>query len=133
LSVLGREFAGEELPGEGQQGHEGKDAEGDDAVEAVDAEDIFFDVGEVEGEGECGGDGEQGEAAALEEGQCAEEQVAGDTEGGDGDVGDFGVGAVIDDAAVPLFVDGAGLGRGGVVDLEGEGGDDESGELAAPM
>jgi hypothetical protein len=38
------------------------------------------------------------------------------------------VAAVVDDAAIPVGVDVAGLDAGGVMDVQGEGGDDDAGE-----
>jgi hypothetical protein len=112
---------------EGEQGHEGNDAEGDDAVDTPDAENIFFDVGEVEGEGESGEGGDEEQAVGAEEGEGGHEDVSGDADGGDGDGAEHGVGAVIDDAAVPVLVDAAGgIAVVAVVLAESEGGDDDA-------
>jgi len=85
-------------------------------------------MGEIEREGQ-GNDGSGGvERAAPEQREESQGQVAGDADGGHGDVGDLGVLAVVDDAAVPLFVDGAGLGSRFVVNVQGEDGNQDTGE-----
>jgi hypothetical protein len=123
---------------------------GDDTVEAPDLEDVGFDVTEVKGEGESGDSKKESEPAAAEEGGEGDGGVsknAGERDGKAGpgcgavvDVGiagfaeveedavEGGVGASVDPAAVPVGIDVAGLDTGGVVDVEGEGGDQDAGE-----
>ena len=64
--------------------------------------------------------------AHAEEGEDAEERIAGDAECRNGDVPDFRELTVVDDAAVPVLVDAARGSRGGVVDLERERRDDDA-------
>ena len=119
---------GSEAPDQAEEGHEQNDSQGGDAVDAVDFKDVFLDVGEVEGEAEAG-EGEGGyEAGALEESEAGHGEIAGDADGGDGDVEDLSKWAVVDYAAVPLGVDVAGLGGGGVMDLKSECGDQDAGQ-----
>lgn len=75
-----------------------------------------------ETESEEGGDEKRDPLSA--EGEKREQEIAGDADGGDGDVGNLREGAVVDDAAVPLGVDVTGLSAGGVVNAEGERGND---------
>ena len=53
--------------------------------------------------------------ALAREARHAEQQIAGDADGGDRNVADTAKRAVVHDAAVPVLVDVAGLGAGGVV------------------
>jgi len=106
---------------EGEQGHQRNDAQGNHAVDAPYAEDIFFDVREVEREGESGEGGNEQQAVGAQEGERAHEKVAGDAEDGDGDSGHHGVGAMVDDATVPAIVNAAGrIALGAVVFAQGK-------------
>src|ERR1700735_3167556 len=107
-----------------------------------------FDVAEVEREAETAEGEEEGDPALAQDGEEADEGIAEQAEGGDGEAGagsgsgdvgiarraempedavDGGIGTAIDGAAVPVSVDVAGLGAGGVMDVQSEGGDDDSG------
>jgi len=67
-------------------------------------------------------------ATTARKGQDCQEQVTRNTDGGHRNVPDDGKGTVVDDTAVPLLVDGAGFGSGGIVNLEGQSGDHQAGE-----
>ena len=122
------DWGGLEGPPKAERGEQDDNAQGGDAVDAVDFKDVFLDVGEVEGEAEAG-EGEGGyEAGALEESEAGHGEIPGDADGGDGDVEDLSKWAVVDYAAVPLGVDVAGLGGGGVMDLKSECGDQDAGQ-----
>ena len=60
--------------------------------------------------------------------QPGQRQVAGNADGRYGNVRNFGERAVVHDAAVPFFVDGAGLGVSGVVNAQGHGGNHHAGQ-----
>jgi hypothetical protein len=94
---------------------------------------VGFDVAEVEGEAESDEGEEDSEPALAEKGEEGDGGVANDAEGGDGDAEEDGVAAVVDDAAIPVGVDVAGLDAGGVVDVQGEGGDDDAGDGEGTM
>ena len=102
----------------------------DDAVQAPDLEDVGFDPGEIEGEEAASGRGQEGEAVAAGESEDQQRGVAGDADDGDrndvaGEMQDGEVG-MVDDAAVPVGVDVAGFGGKGVVDVQGQTGDDDA-------
>lgn len=126
-AASGGELADSE-PNCAQEREEGDESLGDDAVETPDLENIALNMREIEGEGQAGEGGDDQKKALAREGKDCQEKVAGDPDGGDRDVVDDGERAVIDDAAVPACVDGAGLGRGGVVHLKSQGGNDDAGE-----
>ena len=115
-------------PNSAQERKEGDDSLRDDAVETPDLENVAFDVGEIESKGEGGEAGDDQKKALVREGKNCQKKIAGDTDGGDGNVKEDSVGAVIDDAAVPALVDGAGLRGCGVVHLKSEGGNGDAGE-----
>lgn len=128
-----------------QQRHQGNDPQRDDAVDAPDLEDVFFNVGEVEGEGEAGKSNHEQQAVKPAKGERAHEDVSEDTGDGYGSSVKNGVhkvdtgggeksvkqgeGAVIDDAAIPALVDAAGgVAVFAVVLTQGEGGDGDAEE-----
>jgi hypothetical protein len=127
-SGCGARTASEEDGDESKQGDEGDDGLRSDAVKAPDAKDMRFDVAEVkgvdksyDGEEECG-------FAAAKERQHADDRVSRNAEDGDGNAVKDGVTAVIDDAAVPVSVDIAGLDVIREVNMEGECGNDDAGQ-----
>jgi hypothetical protein len=115
-------------PDEAQQRDERDDDLGDDAVEAPDLKHVFLDAGEINGKGEAGTGGKEEKQRTAHEGENREQEVSGNADGGDGNVVHLSEGAVVDDAAVPVLIDGAGLGAGVVVNFEGEGGVDNAGQ-----
>jgi hypothetical protein len=56
-----------------------------------------------------------------------EKSVAGDSDCGDGNVGDLGEAAVVDDSAVPPGIDAAWLHVSGVMDMKRQAGNDDAG------
>ena len=121
-------FRGCKTQNEAEDCHQEDDPQGGDAVDAIDLEDVLLNVGEVEGEAQ-GCQSQYGqEPGALEESQAGHRQVAGNSDGSDGDVQDFREGAVVDDSAVPLGVDVAGLGCGGIVNLQSKCGNHDAGQ-----
>ena len=113
-------------PGETQDRDQQNDELGDDAVQAPDLEHVFLDPGESQGKCQAQQRGDEVRGAHAEEGEDAEERIAGDAECRNGDVPDFRELTVVDDAAVPVLVDAARGSRGGVVDLERERRDDDA-------
>lgn len=101
-------------PHDAEQRDERDDALRDDAVEAPHLEHAVFDAGEMQREGatDDGKDGKQNPPA--KERKDAQDQVACHADGGNRNVGvgQFTVGAVVDDTAIPVVVNGAGLGCG---------------------
>jgi hypothetical protein len=112
--------AGEGYPACGEQGDERDDGLGADAVEAPDLEQVVLDVGEVEGVGEAEDGAYEQEFAESKRCEDHEQRIAEDADEGDGYAVDHGEVAVVDDAAVPVGVDVAGLAVGDVVDPQGE-------------
>lgn len=113
-------------PDNREQGDEGDEDLRADAVEAPDFEDVRLNVGEIEGETEADDGSAERDGAAAEEGEESDGGIAGDSDSGDGYVADHGVAAMVDDAAVPVGVDVAGFDGVGIVDLQGEAGDDDA-------
>lgn len=122
---------------EGKQGYQRDDAERDRAINAPDAENIGFDVGEIERESEAGKRQNYEEAVPAQKGERAHEDVSGHAERGDGDLevqwpvvgvmGKHGVWAVVDDAAIPMGIDVAGgIARFAVMLAQGERRSDET-------
>ncbi len=79
-----------------------------------------------EGQAKDGGDQEQN--AAPRERQHADQQITHDADGRHGDVVENRVGTVVHDAAIPVFVDGAWLSAGDVVNAQRQRGDESAGE-----
>jgi hypothetical protein len=109
-----------------KQRHRRNDAERNHTIDAPDQENVGLDVGKVEREGKSAKGGHKKQAIETKKSEDAHEDVSHDADGGDGDGPKHGVGAVIDDAAVPVVVDAArGVSILAVVLAEGEGrGDD---------
>jgi hypothetical protein len=107
-------------PGGGEEGEQGDDGLGADAIEAPDLEQAALDIGEVKGVAKAGDGGGEQQLAEAEGGEHKQQRVAGDTNNGNGDAVEHGEAAVIDDAAVPVGVDVARLNVGRVVDPQGE-------------
>ena len=82
----------------------------------------------MDGEGEADDGGENEKNTAAREGKDGEQEIAGDADGGDGNLVNHRKGAVVDDAAVPVLIDGTGLGAGVVMDFEGERRVDDAGQ-----
>jgi len=108
-------------PGNAQQGDESNDSLRDNAVKAPDLQDGVFDAGETKGEGESENGGARQQDAPAQKRQKRDEEITGDADGGDGNMRNFGVRAVVHNAAIPMFVDGAGFGRRGIVDAQRQG------------
>ena len=88
---------------------------------------MSLNVREIEREGESGESRDEQQTVGAKKCQRAHENVAGDAESGDGDSGKHSVGAVIDDAAVPVLVDVAGsIAVFAVVFAQGEGRNDDT-------
>src|SRR3974390_379857 len=69
---------------ESEKRHARDDAERDDTVDAPDAEDIFFDMRQVQGKGKSGERGNQQKAIRARESEGDHEDVSDDPEDGDG-------------------------------------------------
>lgn len=87
-----------------------------------------LDIGEPEGEGEADQRRCQRKHAAAQQGQQGQCAVAHDSDHGYWHVMNFGVSAVIDDAAIPVVVDAAGFKGLAAVYLECQYGDYQSGQ-----
>ena len=96
------------------------------AIETPHLKDIGFDAGEIERERKGDQAGREERSVAAQQGKDAEEGVSGDADYGDRDMGDFGEPAMVHDAAVPFLVDAARLHVGGVMNVQGEAGDDHA-------
>jgi hypothetical protein len=116
----------EEKVGNGEQGEQGNNTLGDYAVEAPDLQLISLDVSQVYRECQGGQAGGQQTATAPKKCEYAQERVTGDADRGDRYMLDFSEAAVIDDAAVPPFVDAAGLDISGVMDVQGKNGNGDA-------
>lgn len=89
---------------------------------------VFFDVGKVERKPQTRKRHKQGQTTPPRQRQGCHEQVAGNAQSRYRNVLDFGEWAVIDDATVPLFIDGTRLRVGGVVNVESERGNHHTGQ-----
>lgn len=83
-------------------------------------------MGEIERESQTNQAGCKQNAPTAEESEDAKQGVSGDADGRDRHVSDLGETAVVDDAAIPLFIDAAGLQVCGEMDMQGEAGDDNA-------
>src|SRR5437868_1329526 len=107
--------------------NDGDDGLRGDAIDAPNQQDARFNTGEPKGEAECAhrGDGREQRQAASHR---AQKRVTDNANDGDRYAVEDSVGAMVDGAAIPLFVDLAGRSLGVVVLLEREAGDDGAGK-----
>ena len=112
--TLERDILGHK-PGEAEQQGKCDDGLRYGAIEAPDAEAVLLNHGKAEREEKSQGRHEECQETLACEAETAEQQVPGDAEDGDRYVGDHREAAVIHGAAIPVRVDVAGLGGGGVV------------------
>jgi len=91
-------------PAEADESEQGDDCLGDDAIETPNLEDVLFNMSEIKGESKTEECGKKEQTAPPKQGQQRQQQIACDADGGDWDVVNFGEGTVVDDAAVPPFV-----------------------------
>jgi hypothetical protein len=139
----------DEESNERDQKNQGDEGLGENTVEAPDLEDVGLDVTEVKGESESGDREEEGEPTVAEKGGEGDGGVSEDAGECDGeavsgscaivDVGmarfaeveedpvEGGVGTSVHAATVPMGIDVTGLDAGGVVDVQGEGGNEDTG------
>ena len=112
-----------------EEQHNRDDGKRDDAVEAPHAEDVAFNMSEIERETKPSNGCEYKNSALARNSKPHQNEIANDPDQGDWDSADYRIGAMVHDAAVPFFVNGAWTGRSGVVYLESEArhyGSDES-------
>src|SRR5271163_681926 len=106
--------------------HHSDDSLRDHAIETPDLQEMRLDVGEIEGEGQPDQARGQQQAVETQQRESAEQGVAGDPDCGHWYMVDHGEAAMVHDAAVPLFVDAAGLNVGRVMDVQRHAGYDDS-------
>ena len=86
----------------------------------------MLDVGEVEGVTEADERANEKRNPLARDREQGEQQVSGNANSCHGNMEHDGVRAVVHESAVPVFVDGAGRGAGGVVNLKSQRGNNEA-------
>ena len=107
LSVSGLAHEPSDHGAQTKQAHHANDPKRNHAVNAPDFENVFLNVREVEGEGESSESRNEQQAIRTREGERGHEDVSDDADDGDGDGTEHGVGTVVDDATIPVFIDAA--------------------------
>jgi len=114
-------------PHKAEQRDGNDDSERSDAVEAIDLQHIFLDIGEIERETESTKRKDEERSTAPGERQAPQQQVAGNADGCNRNMQHFRKRTMVHNAAVPLGVDVARLGVCRVVDLESQRGNHDAG------
>lgn len=117
----------DDKPADAEQQNDGNDDLRDGAIEAPRAEAILLNHGKTEGEQESEKSRKECGESQAREAETTKHQVSGDANGCNRDFGNNCERAVIDDAAIPTLVDVAWRCPGGIVHLERERGNDNSG------
>lgn len=110
-----------ERPNHAGHSDHGDDSQRDNTIYAVDFEDVFLDAGEIERKRQGQNSQNRQDCSPPSQRQAGEHEVAGDADCRYWNVLDFREWTVVDDAAIPRFVDGTGLAAGGIVNAQRQG------------